>query len=62
MDKKKMKIECLDIIRMKNEKGIYTEEMNEEITITCDGKERVGMSTIGMDINQYIEEGEKENE
>ncbi len=30
-------------------------KMNEEIIISCDGKERKGMSTMAMDMNKYIE-------
>ena len=57
-----MKIECPDIIKMKNEKGIYTEEMDEEITISCSGKEMDGMSCGAMGISKYLEEGETINE
>ncbi len=51
---------CPDIIKMKIEKGIYTEEKN--VTITCDGKELDGMSCGAMNINKYLEESETINE
>ena len=42
--------------------GRWKEKGDEEVTISCEGKERKGMSDVGMGINQYLEEGENENE
>lgn len=35
--------------------------MNDDVLIVCEGKEREGMSTIGMCASQYIEDEEEDD-
>ncbi len=42
--------------------GRWKKKGDEEVTISCEGEGRKGMSDVGMDINKYIEEGDEEDE
>ncbi len=49
--KREIKINYDDVIREMKREIVN----NDDITISCDGKERKGMSTMAMAMSQYIE-------